>query len=144
MQPSVQSPVVIPTLLEVIHCILVLNHKNMDMKKDSDCKSAVLHVRLRSTNNEPSFIWPRIRATVRRLTHCQANQRRIYRKVSNITHFNRQWNCWSLRCSWSMACRRCSNYIFILNLTPGFIGLGKDNRKTRRETFMSRIGCDWY
>ena len=32
--------------------------------------------------------------------------------------------------------RRCSNYIFILNLTPGFNGLGKDNCKTRRETFM--------
>ena len=33
------------------------------------------------------------------------------------------------------ACRRCSNYVFILDLTPGFIGLGKDNCKTRRETF---------
>ena len=31
--------------------------------------------------------------------------------------------------------RRCSNYIFILDLTHGFIGLGKDNYKTRRETF---------
>ena len=31
--------------------------------------------------------------------------------------------------------RRCSNYIFILDLTPGFIGLGKDNFKTRRGTF---------
>ena len=37
----------------------------------------------------------------------------------------------SLRCSWSIACRRCSNYIFILNLALGFIGLGKDNCKTR-------------
>ena len=43
--------------------------------------------------------------------------------------------CWSLRCSWSIACRRCSNYIFILNLTPGFNKLHKDNCKTRRETF---------
>ena len=25
------------------------------------------------------------------------------------------------------ACRRCSNYIFILNLTPGFNGLTEDN-----------------
>ena len=32
-------------------------------------------------------------------------------------------------------CRHCSNYIFILDLTPDFIGLGKDNCKTRRETF---------
>ena len=54
-----------------------------------------------------------------------------YRQVSNI----RQLNCWSLRCSWSIACRRCSNYIFILDLTPGFNGLGKDDWKTRWESF---------
>ena len=47
---------------------------------------------------------------------------------------------WSLRCSWSIACRRCSNYIFILNLTPGSNGLGKDNCKTRWEAF---IFWDW-
>ena len=41
----------------------------------------------------------------------------------------------SLRCSWSIACWRCSNNIFILDLAPGFRGLGKDNCKTRRETF---------
>ena len=29
-----------------------------------------------------------------------------------------------------------SNYIFILNLTHGFNGLGKDNSKARREIFM--------
>ena len=29
-----------------------------------------------------------------------------------------------------------TTYIFILNLTPGFNGLGKGNCKTRRETFM--------
>ena len=28
---------------------------------------------------------------------------------------NRQQNCWSLRCIWSIACRRCSSYIFILD-----------------------------
>ena len=32
-----------------------------------------------------------------------------------------------------MACPRCSNYIFILDLTPGFNGFGKAYRKTRRE-----------
>ena len=59
-----------------------------------------------------------------------------HRQVSNIRlHFSRQLNCWSLRCSWSIACRRCSNYIFILNLTPGFNGLGKDNYKMRLEAF---------
>ena len=40
----------------------------------------------------------------------------------------------SLRCSWSIACRCCTNYIFILDLTTGFIGLGKDNCTVRRET----------
>ena len=50
-------------------------------------------------------------------------------------HLSRQLNCGSLRCSWSIACRRCSNYIFILDLTPGFNGSGKDNCKTRRESF---------
>ena len=41
---------------------------------------------------------------------------------SNIKHkhLSRQW---SLRCSWSIACRGCSNYIFILDFTPGFNGL---------------------
>ena len=58
----------------------------------------------------------------------------IYALVG-VPHLNGQWNCWSLRCSWSIACRRCSNDIFILNLTHGFIGLSKGNYKTRRETF---------
>ena len=49
--------------------------------------------------------------------------------LSYKTHFSRQLNYWSLRCS------RCSNYIFILNLTRGFNGLGKDSYKMRRETF---------
>ena len=31
-------------------------------------------------------------------------------------------------------CRRCSNCIFILDLTSGFNGFGKDNCKTRRES----------
>ena len=45
-------------------------------------------------------------------------------------HLNRQFNCWSLRCSWNIACRRCSNYIFFLYLTPG----SKDKCKMRRES----------
>ena len=44
-------------------------------------------------------------------------------------------DCWSLRCSWSIACRRCSNYIFILDLTPDFNGLDKDNCNMRWEIF---------
>ena len=60
----------------------------------------------------------------------------MYRKTSNIRHTlvgNKIWR--SFRCSWSIACRRCSNYIFILDLTSGFNGFGKDSRKTVRESF---------
>ena len=49
-------------------------------------------------------------------------------------HLSRQYNCWSLRCSWRIACRRCSNYIFILGRTHGFNGLDKDNWRTRRDS----------
>ena len=52
------------------------------------------------------------------------------------SHLGRQCTCWSLRCGWSIACQRCSNYIFILDKTPGFNGLGKDNCNMRRDTFM--------
>ena len=38
------------------------------------------------------------------------------------------------RYRWSSACQRCSNYIFILNLTHGFNRLHKYNCKTRQET----------
>ena len=40
-----------------------------------------------------------------------------------------------ISCSWSITCQRCSNKIFILNLTPGFNILCKDNCKMRWETF---------
>ena len=54
----------------------------------------------------------------------------------------RQYNCWSLRCCWSIACRRCSNYIFILGLTPGFNGLGKELQdKTRSILSFGDIVC---
>ena len=48
--------------------------------------------------------------------------------VSNITLFR------MLRCNWSIACLRCSNYIFIIESTLGFNILRKDNCMTRRET----------
>ena len=38
-------------------------------------------------------------------------------------HLNRQYNCWPLRCSWSISCRSCSNYIVILAFTPDSIRL---------------------
>ena len=34
-----------------------------------------------------------------------------------------------------MACRRCSNYIFILDLASDFKGFGKDSRKVVRDSF---------
>ena len=45
------------------------------------------------------------------------------------THLSRRQNCWPLRCSWSIACRRCSNYIFIIGLTRDFNRLHRDNCK---------------
>ena len=57
---------------------------------------------------------------------------RCYRQTSNIrAHLCRQ-NCWSFRCSWSITCQRCTNYIIIPDLTPGSNGLGKDNHKKRQ------------
>ena len=55
-----------------------------------------------------------------------------YRQVSNI---RRTFEGWSLRCNWSIAYRRCSNYIFILDLTPGFNIWREDNCKPRRVAF---------
>ena len=52
-----------------------------------------------------------------------------------MTHLSRQSNFRSLRRSWSIACRRCSNYIFILDLTSVFKWFGNDSRKTVRESF---------
>ena len=52
-------------------------------------------------------------------------------------HLSVQWKSWSLRCSWSIACRRCSNYIFILDFMTGFNGLGKNNCNMRRALFKS-------
>ena len=59
----------------------------------------------------------------------------IYNKTSNMRRTLVDNTFWSLRCSWSIACWCCSNYIFILDLTPCFNGLGKVNCQTRRETF---------
>ena len=76
----------------------------------------------------------------------------VYSQTSNKTHvwvriqskLKGRWNCWSFRCSWSNACRSCSNCIFIHASTPAFNGLGKDNFKARRETWNFGIRCDLY
>ena len=59
----------------------------------------------------------------------------MYHQTSNKRCILEGNNCWSLRCSWSISCWHCSNYNFILNLTPGFNGLDKDKCKTRQKTF---------
>ena len=66
---------------------------------------------------------------------CDLNMSILPSNLQYQMPLSRQYNCWSYRCSWSIACRRCSNYIFILDLTPGLSGLGKDNCKTWRQTF---------
>ena len=63
------------------------------------------------------------------LSYCQDAE-----KISVEPCLSWQLNCWSLRCSWSIPCRRCSNYIFILDLTHDFNRLGKDNCKTGRKS----------
>ena len=62
-----------------------------------------------------------------------------YSQTSNISRtLTGNKKSWSLRCSWSIACGRCTNYIFILDFSPGFKGLDKDNCKTRWEKFKFR------
>ena len=57
---------------------------------------------------------------------------RVYRQFSNIS---RTFVGNKIVDHSDVVCRRCSNYIFIRDLTLGFIGLGKDNCKTRRGVF---------
>ena len=54
-----------------------------------------------------------------------------------ISHLSMQLNCWSLRCNWRITCRRCPKYIFILDLTHGFNGLGKDNCNSKVDHFLT-------
>ena len=70
----------------------------------------------------------------------------MHRKTSNIRH-----TLWRNKivdhsdiCSWSIAGRHCPNYIFILNFTPGVNGLGEENCKTMRDTFIFVIWCVLY
>ena len=53
-------------------------------------------------------------------------------QTSNINH---TWICKKIADHSDVVGASPVNYIFILNLTPGFNGLGKENGKTRRESF---------
>ena len=58
------------------------------------------------------------------------NVQTTYRQNSNISRtIVGKWNCWSLRRSWSIACRHFYNYIFMLVLTLDFNGLGKNETR---------------
>ena len=67
----------------------------------------------------------------------------MHRQTSNIRHtlWRNKIVDHSDTCSWSIACRHCPNYIFILNFTPGVNGLGEENCKTMRYTFIFVIWC---
>ena len=60
-----------------------------------------------------------------------------YRKTSYISHtlVGNKFVDHSDVVGAAPVCRRCSNYIFILDLTPGFNGLGKDHCKRRQDIF---------
>ena len=51
---------------------------------------------------------------------------------------------WSFRSSWSIACRRCSNWIFILDLTPGFYGLAETIARRDEKHLSFGIWCLLY
>ena len=95
--------------------------RDLDLRWVS-CGSRILYI----PSHDMIFVFPDI------------EQSRINAVVEIWNSYRRELSCWSLRCSWTIACRRCSNYIFILNLTPGFNGLGKVNYKMRREAFKFR------
>ena len=89
------------------------------------CRGYINHLRALALtiwlkNTEKPFIW---------LTLWPTSKFWYKSRISNIQ------TCWSLRCSWCIVYWHCSSYIFILHLTPGVNGFGKDNCKTRRETF---------
>ena len=75
---------------------------------------------------------------------CRRNSCRVYiyictSRLQYKSHLNKQLNCWSLRCSCSIACRCYSYVIFILYLTHGFDRLGKDKCITRRDEFWDLV-----
>ena len=66
--------------------------------------------------------------------------RKTYHQTPDVSRIS-VGNNTTFRCSlsnadsWGIACRRCSNCIFVLDLTPCFTGLGRSTCKTRREAF---------
>ena len=79
-----------------------------------------------------SHFWPRKNKIYRRTSARSTWLGNAIVDHSDVVHSLTRY---SRFCSWSTTCRRCSNYIFILDLTPRFNGLDKDNCNTRRESF---------
>ena len=61
-------------------------------------------------------------------------------QYNTILHAARQWHRWST----PIACRRCSNYTFILGFTPGFNGLEKNTARRDENHLRFGIWCDLY
>ena len=104
--------------------------------KNSPCKKIIPRL-LFSTVVIPTLIQHPGISVKHALEHLPSNP---YHKP----HLGGQLNCLSLRCSWSIACWCCSNYIFITYLTASFNGLGKDNCKMRQKYLGSGIWCILY
>ena len=125
-------------------CELVLRWMPLKTFDDTSTLVQAMACCRQPTSHYLSQCWPGICQRMASLGHnvCPGDVMDIGQQPPNILsnlqykpHFNRPLNCWSLRCSWSITCRRCSNYIFILHLTLGFNILRKDDWKPRRETF---------
>ena len=68
-------------------------------------------------------------------SYCGDYHCRKYRQTSNIRRTFVGYNCWSRRCSCSIACRRCSNCIFILDLVSMDWAKTTSGRDTKRLSF---------
>ena len=66
----------------------------------------------------------------------QSHKMYILSNLQYKSHLSGQQTCWSLRCSWSIACWRCS-WLHLHHRLNTWLQyrLHNDNRKARRETF---------
>ena len=96
-------------------------HPNSSSPGSNQNSSVQLNVQCRSVSSHADFC------------RLDTQSHKIQWNLQYKPHLSSQYDYWSLRYSWSITCRRCSNYIFFLDLTPSFNGLDKDNYKTRQE-----------
>ena len=136
--PLAQKPSVTPSLHQNPPILTFMNmlHVYAIHNPGDSLTHCSLATHLSARDSHIHWFWQWLAASFS-LNHLHAGSFfRIYCKTSNISHTIVGNNIVdNSRCSWSIACRRCSNYIFILNLTPGFNGLSKDNYERIQETF---------